>query len=52
MYFNTRHIPLVASQAPICTLSAGYTAKLGAMPIPRGARIEIVTITDFFYEQT
>ncbi len=33
-YFNTRDIaPLVASQALICTLGAGYTAELGAMRI-------------------
>ena len=33
-YFNTRDIaPLVASQAVICTLGAGYTAELGAMRI-------------------
>ncbi|MGH3813884.1 MAG: MlaE family ABC transporter permease [Pseudonocardiaceae bacterium] len=33
-YFNTRDIaPLVASQALICTLGAGYTAQLGAMRI-------------------
>jgi phospholipid/cholesterol/gamma-HCH transport system permease protein len=33
-YFNTREIaPLVASQALICTLGAGYTAELGAMRI-------------------
>ncbi|MFN2495443.1 MAG: MlaE family ABC transporter permease, partial [Pseudonocardiaceae bacterium] len=33
-YFTTRDIaPLVASQAVICTLGAGYTAELGAMRI-------------------
>lgn len=33
-YFNTRDIaPLVASQALVCTLGAGYTAELGAMRI-------------------
>jgi phospholipid/cholesterol/gamma-HCH transport system permease protein len=33
-YFDTRDIaPLVASQALICTLGAGYTAELGAMRI-------------------
>ncbi len=33
-YFTTRDIaPLVASQALICTLGAGYTAELGAMRI-------------------
>jgi phospholipid/cholesterol/gamma-HCH transport system permease protein len=33
-YFTTRDIaPLVAAQAVICTLGAGYTAELGAMRI-------------------
>lgn len=33
-YFTTRDIaPLVASQALVCTLGAGYTAELGAMRI-------------------
>ena len=33
-YFNTREIaPLVAAQALICTLGAGFTAELGAMRI-------------------
>ncbi|MGH3696388.1 MAG: MlaE family ABC transporter permease [Pseudonocardiaceae bacterium] len=33
-YFTTRDIaPLVASQALLCTLGAGYTAELGAMRI-------------------